>query len=78
MSKTELSIEHTLATVFNGKHVHIRHQVAKKIVLPRRPGESSLQPQQYWYAASESGVVPSSVIADRQPRGLKPPQNNGH
>jgi hypothetical protein len=28
------------------------------IVLPRRPGESPLAPQQYYYPASPTGVVP--------------------
>jgi hypothetical protein len=30
-----------------------------KIILPRRPGESRFGPQQYYYPASPSGVVPS-------------------
>ena len=30
-----------------------------RIILPRRSGESRFAPQQYCYAASKSGVVPS-------------------
>jgi hypothetical protein len=30
----------------------------RKIVLPRRPGESRFAPPQYYYPASRSGVVP--------------------
>jgi hypothetical protein len=30
----------------------------RKIVLPRRPGESQLAPPQYYYPASRSGVMP--------------------
>jgi hypothetical protein len=30
-----------------------------KIILPRRPGESRFGPQQYYYPASRTGVVPS-------------------
>jgi hypothetical protein len=34
-----------------------------RIVLPRRSGESAFAPQQYCYAASKSGVVPSPLLA---------------
>jgi hypothetical protein len=30
----------------------------RKIVLPRRPGESRFAPSQYYYPASRSGVMP--------------------
>jgi hypothetical protein len=30
----------------------------RKIVLPRRPGESRFAPPQYYYPASRSGVMP--------------------
>ena len=30
----------------------------RKIVLPRRPGESRFAPPQYYYPASRSGVIP--------------------
>lgn len=32
-----------------------------RIILPRRSGESPFAPQQYWYAASKSGVRPSPL-----------------
>ena len=31
----------------------------RKILLPRRPGESKFAPPQYYYPASPSGVMPS-------------------
>jgi hypothetical protein len=34
-----------------------------RIILPRRPGESRFAPQQYYYAASKSGVVPSLPVS---------------
>jgi hypothetical protein len=34
-----------------------------RIILPRRSGESRFGPQQYWYPASKSGVVPSLPLA---------------
>jgi hypothetical protein len=35
----------------------------RKILLPRKPEESRFAPQQYYYAASKSGVVPRGVIS---------------
>jgi hypothetical protein len=32
--------------------------MARKIVLPRRPGEARLAPPQYYYPASRTGVMP--------------------
>ena len=37
--------------------------VGQKIFLPWRPNEPRFAPQQYYYAASKSGVVPSWVIS---------------
>jgi hypothetical protein len=34
-----------------------------RIILPRRPGESRFAPQQYYYAASKSGVMPSLPLS---------------
>jgi hypothetical protein len=36
---------------------------SQKISLPWRPNEPRFAPQQYYYAASKSGVVPGWVIA---------------
>ena len=35
----------------------------RKILLPRRPGESKFAPPQYYYPASRSGVMPSVGFA---------------
>jgi len=35
----------------------------RKILLPRKPEESRFAPQQYYYAASKSGVVPRGAIS---------------
>ncbi len=35
----------------------------RKILLPRRPGESKFAPPQYYYPASRSGVVPGGRFA---------------
>jgi hypothetical protein len=35
----------------------------RKILLPRRPGESKFAPPQYYYPASPRGVVPSGRFA---------------
>ena len=35
----------------------------RKILLPRRPGESKFAPRQYYYPASRSGVMPSERFA---------------
>jgi hypothetical protein len=35
----------------------------RKILLPRRPGESRFAPRQYYYPASRSGVMPSGRFA---------------
>jgi hypothetical protein len=35
----------------------------RKILLPRRPGESKFAPRQYYYPASRSGVMPSGRFA---------------
>jgi hypothetical protein len=34
-----------------------------RIILPKRSRESRFAPQQYWYPASKSGVVPSLPVA---------------
>jgi hypothetical protein len=34
-------------------------EISHRIILPKRSGESRFAPQQYCYAASKSGVVPS-------------------
>lgn len=39
----------------------------QKIFLPWRPNEPRFAPQQYYYAASKSGVVPSWVISAADP-----------
>jgi hypothetical protein len=36
---------------------------SRRIILPRRSGESRFGPRQYWYPASKSGVVPSPPLA---------------
>jgi hypothetical protein len=41
-----------------------RMEESQKIFLPWRPNEPRYAPQQYYYAASKSGVVPSWVISD--------------
>jgi hypothetical protein len=35
----------------------------RKILLPRRSGESKFAPRQYYYSASRSGVIPSERFA---------------
>jgi hypothetical protein len=35
----------------------------RKILLPRRPGESKFAPPQYYYPASRSGVIPCGRFA---------------
>jgi hypothetical protein len=35
----------------------------RRILLPRRPGESKFAPPQYYYPASRSGVMPSGRFA---------------
>jgi hypothetical protein len=35
----------------------------RKILLPRRPGESKFAPRQYYYPASPSGVLPNGRFA---------------
>jgi hypothetical protein len=44
-----------------GKHVAAKsaENGPRKILLPRRPGESKFAPPQYYYPASRSGVMPS-------------------
>jgi hypothetical protein len=37
--------------------------ISQKIFLPQRPNEPRFAPQQYYYAASKSGVMPSWAIS---------------
>jgi hypothetical protein len=39
------------------------HSAPCKILLPPRPGQSRFAPPQYYYPASRSGVVPSTMLA---------------
>jgi hypothetical protein len=48
--------------IASGLSVGLAH---RKILLPRKPEESRFVPQQYYYAASKSGVVPRGAILHR-------------
>jgi hypothetical protein len=52
-------IEQTIASIMP----RTEESTCQKIFLPWRPNEPRLAPQQYYYAASKSGVVPSWVIS---------------
>jgi hypothetical protein len=51
--------EHTIANITP----RTEESVGQKIFRPWRPNEPRFAPQQYYYAASKSGVVPSWVIS---------------
>jgi hypothetical protein len=40
-------------------------EISHRTILPKRSGESRFAPQQYCYAASKNGVVPSLPLASR-------------
>jgi hypothetical protein len=54
-----VEIEQTIASIMP----RTEETTCQKIFLPWRPNESRFAPQQYYYAASKSGVVPSWVIS---------------
>jgi hypothetical protein len=54
-----VEIERTIANMVPGTE----ESTGQKIFLPWRPNEPRFAPQQYYYAASKSGVVPSRVIS---------------
>ena len=54
-----VEIEQTIASIMP----RTEESTCQKIFLPWRPNESRFVPQQYYYAASKSGVVPSWVIS---------------
>ena len=54
-----VEIEQTIASIMP----RTEESACQKIFLPWRPNESRFVPQQYYYAASKSGVVPSRAIS---------------
>jgi hypothetical protein len=54
-----VEIEQTIANIMP----RTEESAGQKIFLPWRPNEPRFVPQQYYYAASKSGVVPSWVIS---------------
>ena len=54
-----VEIERTIANLMP----RTEESTGQKIFLPWRPNEPRFTPQQYYYAASKSGVVPSWVIS---------------
>jgi hypothetical protein len=54
-----VEIERTIANMMP----RTEESTGQKIFLPWRPNEPRFVPQQYYYAASKSGVVPSWVIS---------------
>jgi hypothetical protein len=54
-----VEIEQTIASIMP----RTEESTCQKIFLPWRPNEPRFAPQQYCYAASKSGVVPSWVIS---------------
>ena len=54
-----VEIERTIANLTP----RTEESTGQKIFLPWRPNEPRFAPQQYYYAASKSGVVPSWVIS---------------
>jgi hypothetical protein len=54
-----VEIEQTTANIMP----RTEESTCQKIFLPWRPNEPRFVPQQYYYAASKSGVVPSWVIS---------------
>jgi hypothetical protein len=54
-----VEIEQTIASMMP----RTEESTCQKIFLPWRPNEPRFVPQQYYYAASKSGVVPSWVIS---------------
>jgi len=54
-----VAIEQTMADVMP----RMAESTSQKIFLPRRSGELPFAPQQYYYAASKSGVVPNWAIS---------------
>jgi len=54
-----VEIEQTIANMMPPTE----ESTGQKIFLPWRPNEPRFAPQQYYYAASKSGVVPSWVIS---------------
>jgi hypothetical protein len=54
-----VGIEQTIASIMP----RTEESTCQKIFLPWRPNEARYGPQQYYYAASKSGVVPSWVIS---------------
>jgi hypothetical protein len=54
-----VEIERTIANLMP----RTEENIGQKIFLPWRPNEPPFAPQQYYYAASKSGVVPSWVIS---------------
>ena len=54
-----VEIERTIAKMMP----RTEESTGQKIFLPWRPNESRFVPQQYYYAASKSGVVPSWAIS---------------
>jgi hypothetical protein len=55
----DVQIEGTIANVMP----RTEGSTGQKVFLPWRPNEPRFVPQQYYYAASKSGVVPSWVIS---------------
>jgi hypothetical protein len=53
-----VEIERTIADIMP----RTEENAGQKIFIPWRPNESRFAPQQYYYPASKSGVVPSWVI----------------
>ena len=54
-----VEIEQTIANMMP----RTEESTSQKIFLPWRPNEPRFAPQQYYYAASKSGVVPSWVMS---------------
>jgi hypothetical protein len=54
-----VEIEQTIANIMP----RTEESAGEKIFLPWRPNEPRFVPQQYYYAASKSGVVPSRAIS---------------
>jgi hypothetical protein len=54
-----VEIEQTIASITP----RTEESTFQKIFLPRRPNEPRFVPQQYYYAASKSGLVPSWLIS---------------
>jgi hypothetical protein len=54
-----VEIDQTIANIMP----RTEQSAGQKIFLPWRPNEPRFVPQQYYYAASKSGVVPSWVIS---------------